>query len=78
MCAGKPLRLGDVVLVPIERRVLQAHTFTAHTWFAASSEPVALIVQHADDIRTIGIGREVSLEQLREQIPELDKLIPHG
>jgi len=73
--AGTPLRVDATTLVPIQSVVIRAQGLPAHGWFVASSEPIALVVRHADDLRIIGIGAHVSLEQLREQIPELDKLI---
>lgn len=73
--AGTPLRVGATIVLPIRSVVIRAQALTAHDWLVACSEPIALVVQHADDIRAIGIGEQVSLEQLREQIPDLDELI---
>lgn len=73
--AGTPLRVGATTLVPIQSVAIHSWKSTAPDWFVASSEPIALVVRDANDIRVIGIREQVSLEQLREQVPDLDKLI---
>ena len=75
LLACEPIHVGDVTLRPIERVKLQSQTAAAHAWLTASKEPVALVVCDANSIRTIVISTALSIEQLREQIPELDDLI---
>lgn len=71
--AGQPIAVGPVTLLPIERIVLHANTGAAHGWFSAAKEPYALIVREAGGIRAIDCGAvAVSLEELREKVPELD------
>ena len=75
LLACEPIHVGDVTLLPIERVKLQSQIASSHAWLAASKEPVVLVVRDTDGIRTIDIGTALSIDQLREQVPELDDLI---
>ena len=74
--AGAPLTVGAVSMVPIERVVLHAQAGGSGIWCSVAKEPYALIVRERGDTRAVGIdGAEVSLEELREQVPGLDALL---
>ena len=73
--AGTPLRIGRVILLPIERLVVRSGSFTTHAWLSVSKEPYALVVRDSDEIRAVAIGATVSLEELRKKIPGLDDLL---
>ena len=71
--AGKPLRVGDVTLWPIERVVVRSHPAARGGWVIASVEPYALVVRDGRRLRVLELaGVSVSLAQLRERIPGLD------
>ena len=74
--AGAPVTVGSVTLLPIERVVLHSDLGTTRIWISAFKEPYALVVRDAGGIRAVGTGTvAVSLQQLREKIPELDVLL---
>ncbi len=71
--AGMPVRVGDVTLLPIERVVVRSARAAHGVWVSAAVEPYALVVRDAGGVRVVEIdGTVISLEQLRERIPELD------
>ncbi|UCD69635.1 MAG: hypothetical protein JSW48_06115 [Betaproteobacteria bacterium] len=73
--AGEPLRIGRVTLLPIERVSMRAKSAAAHAWLTACKEPLALVVRDAQGIRAIEVTTALSIERLRDEIPELDDLI---
>jgi hypothetical protein len=75
--AGTPLRVGSVVLLPIERDVVHAGAGARGAWFTAGKEPYALVVRDGGgDVRVLDVGATpVSLEELRERIPGLDEAL---
>ncbi len=74
--AGKPIRVGPVTLLPVERVVAISGTGALGAWFTAAKEPYALVVRDGGATRVLGIGETpVSLEAIRERIPELDAVL---
>jgi uncharacterized spore protein YtfJ len=74
--AGKPIRVGAVTLLPVERVVVLSGTGGNGAWFTAAKEPYALVVRDAGGTRVLGIGdTAVSLEAIRERIPGLDAVL---
>jgi len=71
--AGRPLTVGSVTLLPIERTVTHAQRFMAHWWFVVAKEPHALVVRDAGGVRAVAVAAvQVSLERLLEEVPDLD------
>ena len=71
--AGRPLRVGSVTLLPIERVVVRAGKGAGAAWFSAEKEPYAFVLRDEGGVRVVGVGPvEVSLEELREKVPGLD------
>lgn len=71
--AGAPLAVGPITLLPIERVVLSAGRSAGLAWITALKEPHALIVRDARGLHAFDAGAApVSLDALREKIPELD------
>lgn len=71
--AGRPLRVGPVTLLPIERVVLRAGTAASAAWFGAEKEPYAIVVHDQGGVRAVGVGPVVvSLADLREKLPGLE------
>jgi uncharacterized spore protein YtfJ len=65
-----------VTLLPIERVRVHAGTGGSAAWFTAAKEPYALVVSDERGVRALGFGAvEVSLQALRETIPELVSMI---
>lgn len=70
---GAPVHIGSITLLPIERVVLRAALGSARVWISAAKEPYALIVRDAAGVWAIDRDAEpVTLEALREKVPELD------
>lgn len=73
---GRPIRVGSVVLLPIERVVLHADRGARRLWVSAAKEPAAIVVRDAGGTWAVGAGANaISLDELRERIPELDALM---
>lgn len=71
--AGLPVTIGPVTLLPIERVVLSADRGNSGIWFSAAKELYALIVRDAEGVRVVASdATTVSLDALREKVPELD------
>jgi uncharacterized spore protein YtfJ len=74
--AGKPIRVGPVTLLPVERVVVISGIGAPGAWFTAAKEPYALVVRDGGGTRVLGIsGTPVSLEAIRERIPGLDAVL---
>ncbi len=74
--AGKPLGVGSVSLLPIERVRVCSDRSARGAWFAVAMEPYALVVRDAGGLRAVGPDAEaLSLDELREQIRGLDALL---
>ena len=71
--AGRPLRVGPVTLLPIERVVVRAGTGASSAWFSAGKEPYAVVLRDEGGVRAVAVGPvEVSLDELRATVPGLD------
>jgi hypothetical protein len=73
MRAGKPVSIGAVSLVPVERVIVRAVASRAGGWVLAGLEPVALLVR--DDRGVWAVDRDavpVSVESLRRVVPGLE------
>jgi len=74
--AGRPLRVGRVTLLPIERVVLRWQVGALGACLGAAKEPYALVVRDDGGIRAVDAGAaEVSLGVLRERVPGLDAVL---
>ena len=74
--AGRPIRLGAVVLLPIERVVLHSVRDARRLWVSAAKEPMALVVREAGGTWAVGAdATAIPLGELRERIPGLDALL---
>lgn len=74
--AGRPLTVGAVTVLPIERTASHADCLGTHAWISFFREPYALVVRDAAGVRALGIGGEaISLERLRASVPGLDALL---
>ena len=73
---GTPLEVGPVTLVPIERIVTQADRWKERAWFLVRKEPYAIVVRDAAGVRAVGTDAvALSLDRLREEVPELDAVL---
>lgn len=67
----RPLCVGTVTLVPIERFEMQAEKTRAGVWFRVQRAPWAILVRDPAGVRAIAIdGEEVTLKRLRDEVPE--------
>lgn len=74
--AGSPVTVGRVTLLPIERIVLHSDLRSTRIWISAAKEPYALVIRDAGGMRAFDTDAvAVSLDRLREKIPELDTLL---
>ncbi len=74
--AARPLRVGPVVLLAIERAVVRSARGAPGIWASVALEPHALVVRDGGGVRGYGLdGRAVPLDRLREAIPALDALL---
>lgn len=76
LVVGTPLRLGSVIVLPIERILRRWDRGDRGAWFLAIKEPYAVIVREAGGMRAIAAAEDaVTLEALRGMIPDLDALL---
>jgi len=74
--AGSPLTVGSVTLLPIEHVVVNGTRGATGAWFTISKEPYAFVVRDESGMRMIATGAgAVSLDELREKVPELETLL---
>ena len=74
--ACAPVAVGSLVLVPIERVVKHLDVGEAGFWFSFEKEPYALVVRDAGGTRAVNVAAiAVSMEELRERMPDLDALL---
>jgi hypothetical protein len=74
--SARPIRVGAVTLLPLERVVLRSARFGPGAWVSAAVEPWAMIVQDGAGVRVVGVGASPpSLDELRGRIPGLDALL---
>jgi hypothetical protein len=74
--AGKPLRVGDVTLVLIERSGIESDSGDAGCWMSAFKEPVAVVVCDAGGVRAIAVeSSEIALDALMRETPNLGAIL---
>lgn len=70
---GTTLIVGSVAVLPIERVVRHAQVCHKTAWFSVTVAPYALVLRSAGRVCAVDAGAAtVSLESLREKVPELD------
>lgn len=70
--AAKPLRIGEVTLVPIERARIQSALGDTGYMVSACKEACAVVVSDANGVRALATGAsEVTLDTLIEEVPGL-------
>jgi len=74
--AGSLLKVGPMALLPIERVVINVNRGKARAWFTVAKEPFALVVRDSGGVRAVATtASAVSLDELRQRIPELETLL---
>jgi len=74
--AGSPLKVGSMALLPIERVVVNVNHGRDRAWFMFAKEPFALVVRDSSGMRALTTtASAVSLDELRERIPDLETLL---
>lgn len=67
--AGRPVHVGGVTLLPIERAVVCADGSGGLRWWSASKDPVALVVRSAGEVHAFGVdGRALDLQALVDAV----------
>jgi hypothetical protein len=70
--AARPLRIGDVTLVPIARAGIQSSSGDSGYWISAFKEAIAVVVCDANGVRALATGpSEITLDALMEEMPGL-------
>lgn len=70
---GATLIVGSIAVLPIERVVRHAEVCNKATWCSVTIAPYALVLCSAGRVCAVDAGAaSVSLEALRERLPELD------
>ncbi len=74
--AARPLRIGDVILLAIERVAVRSGRSGPGVWATADLDPHAIVVRDAAGVRAVALdGTPLPLGPLRETIPGLDDLL---
>jgi hypothetical protein len=70
---GRPLTVGAVTLLPVERVLVAGAGGARSVWLAASLEPVALVVRDGRGTWAVGVDASPgSLEVLLRTVPGLE------
>lgn len=74
--AARPLTVGDVTLIAIERAGIQSDRGDAGYWLSGFKQAYAVIVCDASGIRALDAdSAEIELDVLMQKIPNLDSLL---
>ena len=74
--AGKPLRVGAVTLVPIERSGIASSSGAAGYWLSAVKEAFAVVVCDAGGVRALAAdSSEIALDVLIQETPNLGAIL---
>jgi hypothetical protein len=74
--AARVLRLGDVLLLPVERMQVRRGMPGGPVWMSASLVPAAVVVREGGAVRALDAeGRPMSIEEIRRRVPDLDALL---
>jgi hypothetical protein len=76
LCAGKPMVVGEVTIVPIERCYMQFVPGDIGCWLYGLKEPFAIIIFDATGVRAYDKAAiEISVSSLIQKIPELSAVL---
>ena len=74
--AGRQLAVGEVTLVPVERRSIQSDSGQAGYWLHGLKEPFAVVVCDTVGIRAFDIaGADLVVEALTKRVVDLDRVL---
>jgi len=73
---GSPLTVGGVTIIPMIKSSLNYWRYRASTSFFGIKQPVSVVVVSASEKKAFRItGEEVSLDQLIQEVPAVEKLV---
>ena len=76
LIAGKPINIGKVTLLPIERYAIHSGKGSAGYWLTAHIVPHAIVIRDSRGIRAINLEtKELSLDVLNEAVPGLREIL---
>lgn len=73
---ANPLRVGDVMLVPIERIAVRSGMGDGGCWISAFKEAFAVVVRDANGVRALAMdSSEIPLDDLIREMPDLGAIL---
>jgi hypothetical protein len=74
--AARPLTIGDITIIAIERFGIQSDRGDAGFWLSGFKEVYAVVVCDTSGIRVLDTASaDIELDELVQQIPELGPLL---
>lgn len=74
--AARPLTIGDVTLIAIERTGIQSDMGNAGVWLSGFKQAYAIVVCDASGIRALDADSiEIELDVLMQKTPDLGSLL---
>lgn len=76
LSTGKPVRVGEFTLVPVEQCVIDIDCGGAGGWLSAFKHAIALLVYDGTETRLLALEPgEIALDSLLEKVPDLGGLM---
>ena len=73
---GSPLKVGGVTIIPVIKSSLNCRRYRASISFLGIKQPMSVVVVSPSEKKALRItGEEVSLDQLIQEIPAVEKII---
>lgn len=74
--AARPLKVGNVTLVPIERIGIRSDIDDAGCWISAVKEVAAVVVRDSGGVRALAMdSSEIALDGLLRETPDLGVIL---
>jgi hypothetical protein len=71
--AGRPIRAGEVTLVPVERTCIETATTRQGGWISAAKEVVAVLIRDGRGTRVLGVdGTAIAHTELAGRVDGLE------
>lgn len=76
LCAGKPVEIAGVTLIPVEWMTISAQQESGHTWLQATKEVVAMLICEADKTHLLDVnGESLPLEYWLPKVEGLESAV---
>lgn len=76
LCAGAPVSVAGITLIPIERVRIDSEKRSKGYWLAGTKEVAAIVICEHERTRILDVeAREHSVDKFITEVPELESLL---